>query len=312
MSILTITLNPTIDISSDVDKIMPTHKMRTFNQRRHAGGGGVNVARVVTELGGAAELLFLSGGATGALLEDTLNDLAIPCHVVKIDGSTRIAFMVHETNSGLEYRFVPEGPEIDEANLADTLRAVEAFRGTFIVASGSLPLGAPDDTYARMAEIARNNAIRFILDTSGTALKQTLERSHVFLVKPSKGELEKLVGRTLADGDIGEAAMQLVRSGKAENVAVTMGGDGALLASAEGVMRLPARKVVVRSAVGAGDSFVGAMVWALAEGLPLADAFRYGTAAGAAAVLTPGTELCLSTDVMTFFQDTPMPSLSDI
>lgn len=301
MRILAIALNPTIDISSDVETIRPTHKMRTFNQRRHAGGGGVNVARVVVELGGRPELLIFSGGATGALLEDALADLPIDLEVIRIEEPTRIAFMVHERQKNQEYRFVPEGPEVSAAEIDAAVAGVARFDGDFVVASGSLPRGAPDDTYARMAIAANARGQKFVLDSSGDALLRTLEQSHVFLFKPSIGELEKLVGRPLEGEAIDRAAMQFVTSGQADHVAVTLGHNGALLASKDGVTRLPAKKVTVRSAVGAGDSFVGALIWYLGEGHPMADAFRFGVAAGAAAVLTPGTELCHRDDIYRIF-----------
>jgi 6-phosphofructokinase 2 len=307
MTILTVTLNPTIDISSDVAEVRPTHKIRTYNQRRHAGGGGINAARVIAELGGDPKAVFLSGGATGALLEDALLHLGLAFEAIPIAGFTRIAFMVHEENTGLEYRFVPEGPDVDAADLEKVIAVVKAFRGEFIVASGSLPHGAPVDTYCRMADIARQNGMRFVLDTSGQALIETLARASVYMVKPSRGELEKFLGHTLEEATIGPAAHRLVEEGRAEVVCVTMGGDGAILASRDGIFHLPARKLEVRSAVGAGDSFVGAFVWALAKGYSERDAFRMATAAGTAAVLTPGTELCKRADIERIFAETPEP-----
>ncbi len=302
MGILTIALNPTIDISSNVSRIQPTRKMRTFNQRRHAGGGGVNVARVIVELGGKPELLLMSGGATGALLEDTLATLPIQLHVAHILQSTRIAFMVHEDETNLEYRFVPEGPEVTSEELARTFELLEHFDGNFVVASGSLPRGAPLETYAEMAKIAARKNARFILDTSGEPLRMTLAATKVFLFKPSIGELEKLVGRRLDEQGVADAAMSFVKNGQADYVTVTMGSEGALMASAAGLMRLPARHVVVRSAVGAGDSFIGALVWFLTEGKTMEEAFRFGAAAGAAAVMTSGTELCRRADIIALYE----------
>jgi 6-phosphofructokinase 2 len=303
MRILSIALNPTIDISSDVDHIQPTHKIRTFNQRRHPGGGGVNVARVIAELGGASQLLVLAGGATGMLLVDSLKDHGIELHTVEINEQTRIAFMVYEKASGLEYRFVPEGPVVSPGEIDKAFDILRGFRGDYVVASGSLPRGLAADTYARMADIAAENGVRFVLDTSGAALETSLKQSRVFLVKPSLGELEKLVGRSLDTANAGEAASELVRSGAANYVAVTMGRDGSILVGPDSVLKLAAQEVPVRSAVGAGDSFVGAMVWSLAEGHTIEEAFRLGSAAGAAAVLTPGTELCRRDDVWSLYEE---------
>ena len=301
--ILTIALNPAVDVSSETDIVQPTRKIRTRDQKCYPGGGGINVARVIVELGGSVETVFLSGGATGALLEEGLKQTSINGHRVQIAEPTRIAYMVHEQQTGFEYRFVPEGPLVDVGELAKAIAHIEQFEGDYIVASGSLPRGLPDDTYAKIAQIAARKNIRFILDTSGPALRETLSMSHVFLVKPSLGELEKLSGTKLDEDGARQAALDIVKSGGADHVAVSMGVEGAFLANRDGVIRLPTRHVRVHSAVGAGDSFVGAMVFSLATGHPITHAFRYGVAAGAAAVMTSGTQLCRSKDVEALFVD---------
>ena len=296
--ILSIALNPAIDISSDADEVRHTHKTRTHNQRQHAGGGGINVARIIVELGGHCELLYLSGGATGELLETMLRPLGIRQHVMKIHDPVRVAYNVHELSTNLEYRFVPEGPLVSEAELAPVFDLLETTDADYIVASGSLPRGVPMDTYLRMAEIAQRKGQRFVLDTSGDALRETLASCHVFLVKPSLGELEGLVGRKLDHESVGPAAQEVIHRGAAQYIAVTLGADGAVLVSADSITRVPAIKVTVQSAVGAGDSFVAGMTWSLSEGRDIVDAFRLGMAAGAAAVMTSGTELCRQADIL--------------
>jgi 6-phosphofructokinase 2 len=306
---LSIALNPTIDISSDTQRIHPTHKIRTSNQRWHPGGGGVNVARVIAMLSGHVsdgerpELMMLSGGQTGALLEGMLAELPLELRPVRIVEQTRIAFMVYEQESGFEYRFVPEGPEASEAELDAAMDIVRAFGGDYVIASGSLPRNAPDDTYARMAAIARANGARFVLDTSGPALKATLETAPVFLFKPSLGELETVAGHQLDEAGVIDTARRVVAAGRAEHVTVTLGREGALLISRDAVIRVPARHVVVKSAVGAGDSFVGALVWFLSRGKSIEEAFRFGVAAGAAAARTAGTELCHPSEVFEIYDD---------
>jgi 6-phosphofructokinase 2 len=291
--ILTIALNPTIDISCDADRVEPIHKIRTHNQQQYAGGGGTNVARVIAELGGTPDLLYLAGGASGRLYSHFMEAYAIRCHRFDIEGDIRIALMVHEEATGLEYRFVPEGPVVGADELEPALAFVERSDAGYVVASGSLPMGVPADTYARMAQAVERRGARFVLDTSGEALQVTLARARVFLFKPSHGELQKLVGRKLEGDDVASAAMEFVTGGAAENVAVTLGRNGAVLVNGDGVLRLPPVDVETRSAVGAGDSFTGAMIWWLSQGHSIAEAFRFGAAAGAAAVLTTGTELCL-------------------
>jgi hexose kinase, 1-phosphofructokinase family len=300
--ILSIALNPAIDISSEADKVQHTRKTRTHNQQQHPGGGGVNVARVIAELGGTCELLYMSGGATGMLLETMLQPLPVRQHVMKVHDPVRVAYNVRDMSTNLEYRFVPEGPLISAAELAPVFEFLEHSDADYFVASGSLPRGVADDTYARMAEIAARRGRRFVLDTSGAALKATLGHRKVFLVKPSLGELQDFVGRKLHHGSVGPTAQQLVRDGIAEYITVTLGADGAVLASAEDIVHVPAIEVPVQSAVGAGDCFVAAMIWSLAEGHSIEEAFRFGLAAGAAAVMTAGTELCRRKDVLDLYE----------
>ncbi|WP_416798445.1 1-phosphofructokinase family hexose kinase [Ciceribacter azotifigens] len=300
--ILSIALNPAIDIASEAEQIRHTHKTRTHNQQQFPGGGGINVARVIAELGGECDLVYLSGGATGELLESMLKRVRVRHVPIHIKDTVRIAYMVHEASTGLEYRFVPEGPIVSEEEVKPLFDVLEKSDADYFIASGSLPRGVETDIYSRMADIASRKGARFVLDTSGDALKVTLSRSRVFLVKPSVGELEGLVGRRLNHSTAGEAAREIVQSGAAQYVALTMGKDGALLATGDDVMRLPAIKVPVQSAVGAGDSFVAAMTWSLAEGHNIREAFRFGLAAGAAAVMTPGTQLCRRQDVLDLYE----------
>ncbi|MCR4264611.1 1-phosphofructokinase family hexose kinase [Nitratireductor sp. ZSWI3] len=301
-NVLTIALNPAVDFSSRTQTVRPTRKTRVSGMRCDPGGGGINVARVISRLGGEAETLVLAGGEIGAILGRLIREEGIACHAMAIAGQTRIGFTVFEESTGLEYRFVPEGPAIGENELEPCLDLIDTHEAGFVVASGSLPAGVPDDTYATMAERAAARGAKFVLDTSGIGLKTVLEKTRVYLVKPSRGELEQYVGRRLDEEGIRQAAVAIVERGAAELVAVTMGDDGALLASTAGVLRLPAVHVRVRSAVGAGDSFLGAMIWALAEGRETERAFRLGVAAGAAAVMTPGTELCRREDVLSLAQ----------
>ncbi len=167
MPILAVALNPTIDVWSQAERVRPTVKTRTHSERQRPGGGGVNVARVIAELGGEPELLVLEGGATGAMLREALATSAIRTHAVQIAGLTRISFMVREEETGLEYRFVPEGPEVAPGDIAKALAIVESFRGDFVVASGSLPRNAPEDIYAEIGRIAAKTGARFILDCPG-------------------------------------------------------------------------------------------------------------------------------------------------
>lgn len=296
--ILTLTLNPAIDGFCETDEVRPIRKVRTRNERYEPGGGGVNVSRVVRALGGETLALYMAGGATGPVFDALVEAEGIPRQRIPIEGHTRVSNTVLETSSGREFRFVPEGPLVSAAECARALDALRATDCYWLVASGSLPRGAPADIYVRAGEIARARGAKVVVDTSGDALKQALEAGGLHFIKPSLGEFENLAGRKFADhADQERAAAEIVASGKVALITVTLGHEGALLVDADGAFRMPALPVEAKSAVGAGDSFVAAMTLALARGLPTREAFVQGVAAGTAAVLAPGTEVCRREDV---------------
>jgi 6-phosphofructokinase 2 len=297
--LITLTLNPALDMACSADQVVPTHKIRTGDDHLDPGGGGINVARVLHELGGDTLAVMMAGGVTGALIEELLDEAGVSRRTVPIRGRTRICFTAIERATGQEYRFVPEGPNVTVREWHAMLDALEETTGEWLIASGSLEHGMPPDIYARVTRAAICRGQRVVLDSSGPALRAALG-SGLELIKPSLGELEALAGRPLPDPREQEAeAMGLVRDGAARLVAVTMGEAGALLASPDGVLRLEAQPCGVRSAVGAGDSFTAAMVLALSRGADLEEALRWGVAAGTAAVACAGTARVRRSDVET-------------
>ena len=148
--ILTLSLNPTIDVSSEADIVRPTHKTRTRNEVFEPGGGGINVARVVRELGADTEALCLAGGASGVLLDELLARINLPRRIIHIAGNTRIALMVFEHSTGLEYRFIPSGPHIAAEEVEACLAALRQSQFDCLVASGSVPAGCEPDILARV------------------------------------------------------------------------------------------------------------------------------------------------------------------
>ena len=276
-------------MASTARAVRPTHKIRTFDEQVDPGGGGVNVARVIHALGGDTLALVLAGGVTGHFLDHLLDDAGVPRSCLPIAGRTRVSTTVHDQESGLEYRFVPEGPLVAETEWRAMLTALEETEADWIVASGSLPRGVPEDFYAQVAHVAARRRLPFVLDTSGTPLKAAL-RQGIALLKPSRNELEHLIGRELADPRVQEdEAMALVRRGDADMMVLTLGAEGALLATAAGVHRMAALPCAARSTVGAGDAFLAAMTLALARGKLAPDALAWGIAAGTAAVAAIGT-----------------------
>lgn len=291
--ILTVTPNPSIDVSASTERITSEHKLRCGEVHRDPGGGGINVARVLKRLGADCRALFPAGGLLGQLLQRLLEKEGVLAETLGIAEETRESFTVLERSSGREYRFVLAGPRLERHEWQSCLdRAVSlAARDGYCVASGSLPSGVPEDFYARLARAVRERGSRMVLDTSGPPLAAALEEG-VYLAKPNLRELRELTGEALeAEGDWAAAARRLVESGRAEVLALSLGHRGALLAAHDATLRAPALEVKIASTVGAGDSFLAAMVWRLAAGGTLEEAFRYGIAGGTAALLSPGTSL---------------------
>lgn len=297
--IVTITPNPAIDLSSSVEKIVPTLKLRSTSERRDPGGGGVNVARVIKRLGGGASAIYPVGGGTGALLRELLDGEGVASRTFAIADQTRENFFVSETSTGQQYRFILPGPRLNEAEWQECLRLVSSTEPfpRFLVASGSLPAGVPDDFYARIARIARRRGAKIVLDTSGAALAAAVEEG-VDLIKPNLHEMRELSGKKPSDArEWEEVAKAIVRTKRTPVIALTMGHLGAALVTQDRILRAKPLQIVPRSAIGAGDSFLGALTWQFALGADLVDSFRQAVAAGAAALLNPGTELCRPQDV---------------
>lgn len=292
-AIATLTMNPTIDVSLAVDRIASGAKLRCRGGVRDPGGGGINVARVIRRLGVDAVAVYPAGGAMGGLLQQLVAREGVPSIAVPIGGETREDFTVLEEESDEQYRFVLPGPHLQGGEWMACLNALTNLqvRPSVICASGSLPPGVPDDFYARVAEIASGWGARFVLDASGPALKAALD-THIHLIKPNLAEMCELAGRPLDDeASLIQACRGLIAQRRVEAVALTLGAKGALLVTADGAWRAKPPSVEAVSTVGAGDSFLGAMIWAQASGKPMQEAFRYGVASGGASVLAAGTEL---------------------
>lgn len=297
--ILTLTMNPAVDICAGVERIFPGHKLRCRLVRRDAGGGGINVARVVRRLGGDPVAVFPSGGPTGQLLERLIIGERVRYVAVPIAGDTREDFTVDESATSDQYRFVLPGPLLTAPEERACLDAVdrELSTGTILVASGSLPPSVEPEFYRRVAERARASGAKFVLDSSGVALKAALGVG-VHLIKPSLREFEQLAGKPLPDESARlAAANSLIAQGRCEQVALSLGEEGALLVGADFAFCATAPRVEAASTVGAGDSFLGALVWTMARNDKPQDALRFAVAAGSAAMLSRGTGLCNTQDI---------------
>lgn len=297
--IVTLTMNPAVDLSTSVERVVPERKLRCEGLRRDPGGGGINVARVVRRLGGAVSAIYTAGGIVGRQLTALVEREGVESVAVDLEADTREDFSVLERTTAQQFRFVLPGPRIADGEWRACLDAISLLDPfpRYLVASGSLPPGVPDDFYARVAQLCRKFQAKLVLDTSGPALRHALAQG-VFLIKPNLNELSDLIGgESLTEEEAELACRQLVVRQQVDVVALTLGNRGALLTTSDKAWRAQALPIEPVSSIGAGDSFLGAMVWSLAAGHDMEAAFSYGMAAGSAALLTPGTELCRADDV---------------
>jgi 6-phosphofructokinase 2 len=318
MTILTLTLNPAVDVCAAVSRIEPERKLHCTGAAMSPGGGGVNVARAIHRLGGFATAIFPSGGSTGALLCELLRAEGIPIRPVAATGITREDFAVTELLTGRQYRFVLPGPTLYEDELQMCVEEVrnELTPGALVVISGSLPRGVEPSQLAAIAAVVRQGGGQVVVDTSGPALSAAA-RTGVYLLKPSVNELSGHAERPLTtDGEITNAALRLLDAGPNQAVLVSLAAAGALLVRVdEPPVRICPPAVRAISAIGAGDSLVGGLVLALERGEDVVEAARYGVAAGTAATVASGHTLSHPEDVDRILPDVltrPLPVLAGI
>lgn len=297
MKIVTITLNPALDKSTQVERLTPEQKLRCTAMQLDAGGGGINVSKGIHKLGGHSTAVFPSGGVNGQRLCQLLSEAGISMQTLELPAETRENFSVLETTSNLQYRFTLPGLALQERDAQACLELVRQLQPEILVASGSLPPGLPETYYEQVAAFAKEIGAKLILDTSGAALLAAADEG-LYLLKPNLAELSALVGvPQLEMNQVDDAALEIIHQGKCEVVVVSLGPQGALLVSKEGFEHIPAPMVKKQSTVGAGDSMVAGMVWALSEGKSLREMAQIGVACGTAATMNPGTELFHAADV---------------
>lgn len=301
--VLTLTMNPTIDKGSLIQQIEPNKKLRCQKPTYAPGGGGINVVRAIHKLGGTAKAVYPAGGPTGDRLEQLLTSEGIPQLRIPTESWTRENLTMEEVSTNSQYRFGMPGAVLRELEWKNCLETIlkESEGAEFLVASGSLPPGVPDDFYALLAERSRGCSLKLIVDTSREPLAK-LKGCGLFLIKPNLRELRDLTGLELADEkDQAEAARQLVSNGTSETVLLSLGAGGALLVTADSRQWFRSPVVEVKSRIGAGDSTVAGIVLALTRKMSLKEAVMFGIASGAAAVMTAANELCHREDAERIF-----------
>jgi len=296
--IVTVTLNPAIDMNLTVPDWRFDDTNRAVSVRKDAGGKGINVSRVVAEMGVVTRALCFLGGHSGREFHDLLRVKGIELRYVKIEGETRLNVVITNQAQQKQIKVNQQGPRIKHSEFRrfERLLSRELPEAAFVSFCGSLPPGLPHDTYLRLVERARRRNVRAVLDADGEVLKQGI-LGKPFLLKPNHYELERLMGRKLtSQGAVIDAARQLLARGV--EVVVVSDADGPCVAvkNQEVWIGIPP-KVKVLSTVGSGDSLIAGLVMKFIEGKPLREALRYGIALGTAAATTPDTQLCFRKDI---------------
>jgi 6-phosphofructokinase 2 len=299
--IITITVNPALDKSTHFKGLVAEQKIRCSAPRFDAGGGGINVSKAISRLGGNSLAVFTSGGPLGKMLEELIAKESIAFQAIPIQTWTRESFVAVDENTNSQYRFGFTGGEITDEEEKAFLNAIANLKSKFVVASGSLNEGLSSDFYQKIAQIAKQSGAKLIVDTSGEALEKVLETG-AYLIKPNVGELAKLIGvERLEMEEVNEAAKKIIAKGGAEIVVVSLGPQGAVLVTKDNYEYVPAPNVAKKSTVGAGDSMVGGMVWALSQNKSLKEVIRWGVACGSAATMNEGTQLFKGSDAQRLF-----------
>ena len=299
--IVTLTVNPALDKSSHFKGLVPEQKIRCETPRFDAGGGGINVSKAIARLDGVSKAIFTSGGATGEKLKELIETEKIPFETIPIHSWTRESFVAVDDNTNLQYRFGFTGAAINESEKAAIVAVIKKLKCKYLVISGSLNEGLPPDFYKQIAEIAKTSKIKVVVDAYGEALSNVLEAG-VYMIKPNVGELAKLVSvERLEMEEVNQAAKKIIAKGGAEIVVVSLGPQGAVLVTKDAYEFVPAPNVPKKSTVGAGDSMVGGMVWALSQNKSLKEVIRWGVACGSAATMNEGTQLFKGADAQRLF-----------
>ena len=300
--IVTLTVSPALDKTTHFAGLVPEQKIRCQAPTYDAGGGGINVSKAIARLGGKSLAVFTSGGSAGMKIKELLDKDSIQYETIETQSWTRESFVAVDDNTNSQYRFSFPGTPITPIEKDKIIKNIERLKSKFLVISGSLSEDLPLNFYQQIADLGKKSGSKIIVDTSGDALKKVLETG-VYLIKPNVGELAKLIGvEKLEMEEVKEAARQIITKGGAEIVVVSLGPQGAVLVTKDSYDFVPAPNVLKKSTVGAGDSMVGAMVWALSQNKSLKEVVQWGVACGSAATMNEGTQLFKLNDAQRLFE----------
>jgi len=291
--IITLTLNPTIDQTLVLNRFVAGDTLRVRSSRFDPGGKGINVSRVVRELGGESVAMGFAPGGLGRYIEQTLKAQGVECDFVRTKGETRTNITILDESRHLHTILSDPGPQTDiryvEQLLSKLRKRLRA--NDWLVVAGSIPPPLAPEIYAEIINLARDQWAHTVLDADGPALAAGVAAGPQ-MVKGNRRELERLLGRHLDDERSTVQAAHEVRAMAVRMAVVTRGREGAVAVCDDGSWRGQAPRVRAVSAVGSGDAFLAGVVFTLSQGGTMEQALRLGVAAGTACVLSPGTELC--------------------
>ena len=289
--IYTVTLNPALDKTVEIPGMALDTVNRITEMRTDPGGKGINVSKVIAKLGGESCAVGILGGGSGKMLEKLLENENFTAQFRFVEGQTRTNLKIIDREGHTNTDINEPGLTVTAAELDALLRELlaELRPGDIVVLAGSLPKGAPQDTYRSWTAACKKAGARVFLDADGALLAEGIKAAP-YLIKPNDDELSRLAGKKL------ETLEELTAEGRKllergiERVVISLGGRGALYLRKGSTIYAEGLRVPVGSTVGAGDSVVAALAYAEAQGLSEEEAVRLSTAAGAANVMCSGTQ----------------------
>jgi len=292
--IFTLTMNPSLDRYLYVDELIPDDSIRVKDTQEYAAGKGIDVSRVIREIGGTSIAICPLGGSNGERIEFMLDNEKVLYAAVRVRHETRMNIIVQTFKN--QYRLNLPGKPLNETEyelILDMIRTV-LRKGDILVASGSLPHGLKPSSYAEIVRIAKAKGVRVYVDTDGENL-QAAVKEKPFGIKPNIHELSRLVGRDVKVEDVPHIASHISKEFGITDVLVTLGKDGAIAFVDGEIYRIKPLKIVAKSGVGAGDSFLAGFIHKRNESVE--EALKIASACGASAAMNEGTTLAKRSEV---------------
>lgn len=290
--IVTITLSPCIDKSTTVDRFIPEKKLKCSYPLLEAGGGGINVSKVLKNFKAPSFCLYISGGYTGKILDSLVFHEGVKALQVQSELYTRENIIVFENHTHLQFRFGMPVNRVNTKEWKEIIKQLKDVNPACVVLSGSIHPGISNDFFAELYAFIKKSGCKLVVDTSGKALKKILNTG-AYLIKPNQSEFSSLFGKEkLSVPAIIQKGKQLVNKGRIENIVVSLGKEGALLINKAETFHYTPPELKVKSTVGAGDSMVAAIVYSISNGKPISEAVKFGIAAGSATTINSGMRLC--------------------